>query len=70
MPGFLHHFEIKTARSLLERKYRREVGKLPSREQLEQQATAIVEEAHRITRQSGQRLVGILRDLVDDLKKG
>ncbi len=67
--GFLRNQEKRMAMRLLAWKYQRMNLALPPADKLEIQAANLVDEAHRIARQRGRNVMGILKDLVEDIKK-
>mgnify|MGYP006978973858 FL=1 len=42
---------------------------LPSQDELETRAVALVDDAHRIARERGRNVLSIMKELVGDLKK-
>ena len=67
--GFIRQQEENMAMKLLAWHYQRQQIDLPSQRELQQKATVLVDEAHRIARQRGQNVLSIIKDLVNDLKK-
>ena len=67
--GFIRQQEENMAMRLLTWHYQRHKIELPQQRELEQKATVLVDEAHRIARQRGRNVLSIIKDLVDDLKK-
>jgi len=57
------------AMRLLAWQYQRLKIALPSQEELETRAVALVDEAHRIARERGRNVLFIMKELVGDLKK-
>ena len=68
--GFIRQQEEKLALHYLAWRYQKAGIPLPPTSHLKQQAARIVENAHRIARQSGRNVTAIVRELVDDIKKG
>jgi hypothetical protein len=66
--GFLRKQEERMALRLLTWKYEKEDHPLPPHIELEDQAGKLVDEAHRIGKETGQSIVTIIRELVNDLK--
>jgi hypothetical protein len=66
--GFLRDQKINLARRLLERQYTQRGLPRPAPDELQRQAAAVVDEAGRIARQRGRNVLGILQDLIRDLK--
>lgn len=54
---------------LLTWQYQRLKIALPSEDELEHRAAALVDEAHRIARERGRNVLAIMKELVGDLKK-
>jgi hypothetical protein len=67
--GFIRQQEENLAMRLLAWQYQRMGMAVPAPEELRRQASRLVADAHRIGRQRGQNVVGIIKDLVGDLKK-
>ena len=67
--GFLRRQEERLAVRYLVWRYEKANIPVPPARQLEQQAARIVSEAHRIARQSGRNVAGIVKELIDDIKK-
>ena len=55
---------------LLAWQYERKQLPLPEPDALRVQAEQIVDEAHRIARQRGRNVIVIMKELIDDIKKG
>ena len=68
--GFIRQQEKAFAKKLLVWKYEKAGASLPAAGDLDLQAGRIVEEAHRIAKQSGGNLLEILKDLAADIRKG
>jgi hypothetical protein len=69
MLGFIKQQEKKMAVRLLTWQYQKRELPLPPAYELERQAAALVDEAHRIARERGRNVVGILKELAEDIKK-
>lgn len=67
--GFFRQQEEKLAVRLLAWQYQRTNLPIPPLPDLERQAVALVEEAHRIGRERGRNVVSILKELAADLIK-
>jgi hypothetical protein len=67
--GFIRQQEERLAIRFLTWQYQKLNVPLPNNAELEQQASKIVEEAHQIARDRGRNVVGIIKDLIADLKK-
>lgn len=68
--GFIRRQEERLAERLLRWHYQKNQLPVPSDAALRVRAGRIVDEAHRIGARRGQNLMGILNDLVKDLKPG
>ena len=67
--GFIRRQEERFAMRLLTWQCEKKKLPLPSAQQLAHQAREIVDEAHRIARQRGQNVIGIVKELVADIKQ-
>jgi hypothetical protein len=67
--GFIRQQEEKLAVRLLLWQYERMKYPVPPQSQLVQQASQLVDDAHRIAKERGKNVVSILKELVADLKK-
>jgi len=67
--GFLRRQEERLAERFLVWKYQRMDLAVPTPSTLKGQASKIVEDAHRIARETGGNVMSIIRELIDDLKK-
>ena len=67
--GFLRRQEERLAVRYLVWRYEKANIPVPPDRQLEQQAARIETEAHRIARQSGRNVAGIVKELIEDIKK-
>jgi hypothetical protein len=67
--GFFRQQEEKLAMRFLSWQYQKLNQPIPDDAELAQQASRIVEEAHKIARERGSNVVSIMKDLISDLKK-
>jgi len=67
--GFIRQQEERMTLRLLTWQYQRLKIALPSEDELEARAVALVEEAHRIARDRGRNVLSIMKELVGDLRK-
>jgi hypothetical protein len=67
--GFIRQQEERMALRLLTWQYQRLKIALPSEDELEARAVALVDEAHRIARDRGRNVLSIMKELVGDLRK-
>jgi len=67
--GFIKQQEVKLAARLLTWRYQKMNITVPAMPELEQQASKLVDEAHKIARERGRNVISIMKDLVDDLKR-
>jgi len=67
--GFFRQQEERWAIRLLEWQHQKHHIPLPGRAALEQQAKALVEDAHRIARERGRNVLAILKDMAADVFK-
>ena len=67
--GFIRDQKISLARRLLERQYDQRGLPRPTPEDLQRQAAAVVDEAGRIARERGRNVLGIVQDLIRDLRR-
>jgi len=67
--GFIRQQEERLAIRLLVWQHKRENLVVPPPEKLRDQAATIVEEAHRIGRETGGNVISIVKDMIGDLKK-
>ena len=70
MLSFIRQQAKKMALRLLTWQYQKKNIALPEASLLDQQADTLVKEAHRIARERGQNVLGILKELIDGIKKG
>lgn len=69
MLSFIKQQEKKMALRLLTWQYQKKNISLPEPSLLDQQAAAVVDEAHRIARQRGQNVLSIIKELISDIKR-
>jgi hypothetical protein len=69
MKGFIRQQEERLARRFLSWRYERMGLDVPAPAELEGQAAKVVDEAHRIARETGGSVMAIIKELVNDLKK-
>ncbi|MGB7918640.1 MAG: hypothetical protein WCF40_01150 [Desulfobacterales bacterium] len=67
--GFFRQQQERMAVRLLTWQYQRLKIALPSEDELEARAVALVDEAHRIARDRGRNVLSIMKELVGDLRK-
>ena len=67
--GFLKQQEERLAIRFLSWQYQKWGKPLPDEAELKRQASKIVADAHRIARERGQNVVGIIKELIADLRK-
>ena len=67
--GILRHQEKRLAIRLLSWQYKRVNLSLPAIEELERQADRLVDDAHRIARESGRNVMSIIKEMIADVKK-
>lgn len=67
--GFFRQQEERMALRLLTWQYQRLKIALPSEDELEARAIALVDEAHRIARDRGRNVLSIMKELVGELRK-
>ncbi len=69
MKGFIRQQEERLAARFLSWRYEKMGLGVPATTELEVQAAKIVDEAHRIARETGGSVMAIIKELIDDLKK-
>jgi hypothetical protein len=69
MTGFIKQQEIRLALKLLKWRYENAKLPMPDENALQQQAERLVEEANRIAKERGKNVIGIVKDLIDDIRK-
>jgi hypothetical protein len=67
--GFLRRQEEHLAERFLVWKYQKMDLAVPTPSILKSQASKIVDDAHRIARETGGNVMSIIKELIDDLKK-
>ena len=67
--GFFRQQQERIAVRLLTWQHQRLKIALPSEDELEARAVALVDEAHRIARDRGRNVLSIMKELVGDLRK-
>lgn len=67
--GFFRNQEIQMAARLLAWRHKKAGLEVPDEKRLTEMAKSVVEEAHRIARERGENVWGILKELVQDIKK-
>jgi len=65
---FIRQGEERLAIGYLEWHYRKMNLEAPDRSKLQGQAKKIVDEAHRIARETGGNVISIIKEIIDDLK--
>ena len=70
MVGFIRQGEERLAIRYLEWHYRKMNLEMPAPSRLQGQAKKIVDEAHRIARETGGNVISIVKEIIDDLKGG
>lgn len=68
--GFIRQQEEKLALRYLAWRYQKAGIPLPPASDLKKKAAGVVEDAHRIARQSGRNVTTIVKELVNDIKRG
>ena len=66
--GFIRQQEERLAIRLLIWQYQRMNISVPAIEELEHQAANLVEDAHRIARETGRNVMSILKEMIADIK--
>ena len=67
--GFIKQQEEKLAVKLLTWRYQKMNITVPAVTELQHQASKLVEDAHKITKERGRNVISIMKDLVGDLKR-
>ena len=67
--GILRRQEKRLAIRLLSWQYKRVNLSLPAIDELERQADRLVDDAHRIARESGRNVMSIIKEMIADVKK-
>jgi len=68
--GFIRRQEERLAMRYLMSQFQRMNLPMPARSKLQGQACKIVDDAHRIARETGGTVISIIKEMIDDLKKG
>lgn len=68
--GFFQEQEERLAARYLVWRYQRSNHPVPPARELNRQAAKIVEDAHRIARKTGRNVLSIMKELVENIKKG
>jgi len=69
MKGFIRRQEENLAVKLLKWQYQKANRPEPDQSILDREAERIVEDAHRIARERGQNVVGIIKELIGEIRK-
>ena len=67
--GFIRRQEERLAIRLLTWQYQRMNIPIPAMAELERHAAKLVNDAHKIARERGRNVVGILKELIADIRK-
>ena len=67
--GFFREQQIRAAARFLQWQYEKQKMPLPGKDDLDHQAARIVDEAHRIAKERGRNVVGIIKELVEEIMK-
>lgn len=67
--GFFRQHEIKAAVRYLQWQYEKQNMPIPGEEDLNRQAARIVDDAHRIAKERGRNVLGIIKELIEEIKK-
>ena len=68
--GFIRRQEERLAIRFLRWKYQKMNLAVPDPSKLQSHAAKIVDNAHRIARETGRNVTSIIKELIDDFKKG
>ena len=68
--GFIRQQEESLALRYLQWQYQRHQMPVPPDSQLQEKAAQIVAEAHGIARKRGRNVLSIIKEMVEDIKKG
>ena len=68
--GLIRKGEERLTIGFLEWHYRKANLEMPDRSKLQGQAKRIVDEAHRIARETGGNVTSIIKDMIEELKGG
>ena len=67
--GFFRQQQEKMAMKYLIWQYQKNNVPIPPISQLQQQAVKIVDDAHKIAKERGKNVLGIMKELAEDIKK-
>jgi hypothetical protein len=67
--SFWQEQKINAALKFLRWQYEKQQLALPAEDELKRQARVLVDDAQQIARRTGRNFLGILKDLINDLKK-
>ena len=67
--GFFREQQEKMAMKYLIWQYQKKNIPIPPTSQLRQQAIKIVDEAHKIAKERGKNVLGIMKELAEDIKR-
>ena len=67
--GFLRQQEIRAAVRYLQWQYEKQNMPIPGKDHLHRQAERIVDDAHRIAKARGRNVLGIIKELIEEIKK-
>lgn len=67
--GFFRQQQEILAQRLLRWQYERQKQPVPQQDVLDRQTVKLVDEAHRIAKNSGRNVLSIVKDLIADLRK-
>ena len=70
MVGFIRQQEEQLALRLLAWQYQKQQQPLPPPAELKNQACRLVDDAHAIARERGRNVIGIIKELVQNIRKG
>jgi hypothetical protein len=70
MVGFIRQQEEQLALRLLAWQYQKQQQPLPPPAALKNQARQLVDDAHAIARDRGRNVIGIIKELVQNIRKG
>lgn len=68
MTGFFRQQEIRMAMKLLKWHFEKQKFTLPDDAALSLQASKLVDEAHRIAKERGKNVIGIIKDLISTFR--
>ena len=67
--GFFRQQEIRAAVRYLQWQYEKQNMPVPGENHLNRQAARIVDDAHRIAKERGRNVLGIIKELIEEIKK-